>query len=164
MVCPPSAPDCVRQCRERSRPPLQRSCRLSSATHKFQSWHALSGRRRISQNAANGWSSAMQGVTAERSSVRLADFLWSAGYWQSRRDLRPKIARARHHELLDFYLLERLLAAEQMRNQGDLRKVLHGFHLHVGMFERVAVGYDTMIRHQNRVVIRNVRFQRLRQF
>src|SRR5215475_7109988 len=67
----------------------------------------------------------------------LADFLWGAGYGQSGSNLRPKIAGARHHKLFDFYLLERFLAAEQMRDQGDLRKVLHGFHFHVGMFERV---------------------------
>ena len=57
-----------------------------------------------------------------------------------------------------------LLAAEQVRDQRDLGEVLDGFHLHVGVFERVAVGHDAVVRHEDRVVGWNIGLESLGQF
>lgn len=67
------------------------------------------------------------------------------GQGHGRRHFRSEIFGARYQQLLYFDFLQRLLAAEEMGNQGNLGEVLHGFHLHVGALERVAVGHDAMI-------------------
>src|ERR1700685_3229947 len=51
-----------------------------------------------------------------------------------------------------------------MRHESDLGEVLDGFHLHVCVFERVGVGDDTVVRHQNRIVAGDEGFKSLRQF
>jgi len=95
---------------------------------------------------------------------QLADFLRSAGHGHGGGSLRAEILGASQEQLFDFHVLQRLLAAEQVRDQGDLGEVLDGFHLHVGVLERVAVGDDAVVRHEDGVVVRNVGFETLRQF
>ena len=53
---------------------------------------------------------------------------------------RAEIFGADQQKFFDFDFFQRLLAAEQVRDQGDLGEVLDGFHFHVGVFEGVAVG------------------------
>ena len=52
---------------------------------------------------------------------------------------------------------ERPGAAELARNQADVGKVLHRFHAHEGIVQRVARGDDPMVGEQDRVVINNQR-------
>ena len=68
---------------------------------------------------------------------------WGSGMADGR--LGSEILGTGQQELFDFNFLQGLLAAEQMRDQGDLGKVLDGFHLHVSVFEGVAVGNDAVV-------------------
>ena len=96
--------------------------------------------------------------------MELANFLRGARQGHSSSDLRAKIFSAGEEELFDFDVFQRLLASEQVRDQSDLGEVLDCLHFHVRVFEGIPVGDDAVVRHQDGVVARNVRFQSLRQF
>jgi len=91
----------------------------------------------------------------------LADFLGEAGQGHGGGDFCAEIFGAGEEEFFDLHFFQRLLAAEQVRDQGDLGEVLDGFHLHVGVFEGVAVGDDAVVRHEDGVVGGNVGFEGL---
>src|SRR5258706_7309904 len=78
--------------------------------------------------------------------------------------LAAKIFCPGQHQLLDVNPGERLLPAQQVRDQRNLREVFHRLHFHVGVFDGISVGHHAMIRHQNGVIGRHIRLQRLRQF
>src|SRR4030088_2168286 len=65
------------------------------------------------------------------------------------------VAMAHLLELLHFLLPERLLVSKKMGDQGDLREVLYGFHLHVGALERRSECDDPVIGHQDGIVVGN---------
>jgi CheY-like chemotaxis protein len=71
----------------------------------------------------------------------------------------PVVAVADLVEFLHFFFTEGLLVAEQVRDQRDLREVLHGFHLHVGTFERRTKRHDAVIRHQDGIMVWNERLE-----
>src|SRR5207302_6011915 len=50
--------------------------------------------------------------------------------------------------------------SEQVGDQGDSGKVLDGFHLHVGVLQVFPVSDNAVVSHQDRVILRNKRFQR----
>src|SRR6202046_4382908 len=75
----------------------------------------------------------------------LADFLWRPRQGHARSYLRAKIFGASHEKLFNFHFFQRLLSPEQVRDQGDLREVLDGFHFHVRVLERVPVSYDAVV-------------------
>src|SRR5215471_5884176 len=47
------------------------------------------------------------------------------------RRVHPEILAARCHQFIEVAAFEFLLLAQDARDQGDLREVLHGFHLHI---------------------------------
>src|SRR5712692_6384052 len=78
--------------------------------------------------------------------------------------LRSLIFTPGHDELFKLLVTERLLAPEDVGDQSDLGKVLHRFHLHVGMRQVGAVRNYTVIGHENGVELRNKWLQRLGEF
>ena len=71
--------------------------------------------------------------------------MWGAGQGHGGGDFRAEVFGASQEKFFDFYFLQGLLAAEQVRDQGDLGEVLDGFHLHVGVFESVAVADHAVV-------------------
>jgi S-adenosylmethionine:tRNA ribosyltransferase-isomerase len=89
--------------------------------------------------------------------------LRGAGQGHGGGDFCAEIFRAGEKKFFDFDFFQGLLAAEQVRDQGDLGEVLDGFHLHVGVFEGVAVADHAMIRHEDGIVGGHIRLKRLSQ-
>ena len=84
------------------------------------------------------------------------------GQGERRSGLGALVLTARRQQFAEFLAVERLLSSEQVGHQRDLGKMLHRFHLHVGMMQVGAIGDDAMVRHENGVVLGNQGFERLR--
>ena len=66
-------------------------------------------------------------------------------------------------QLLHFFFAERLGLAEHVSYERDLGEVLHRFHLHERALKRRTISHHAMVRHQDRVMMGNQRFERVRQ-
>src|SRR5690349_19984294 len=74
-----------------------------------------------------------------------------------------RIFSARLDQLGNFLIIQGLLLAEDMRYQGYASEALYRLHLRVSLVQVLAVRYDPMIGHQDRVILRNQRFERIGQ-
>ena len=70
-----------------------------------------------------------------------------------------RIDRARGNQLFDLFLAKKFLPSQHDSDQGDLGVMLDDLHFHVCPVEVLAVCDDSMVRHQDRIIVRHERHQ-----